>query len=139
MSEVNFTNLKADLENISTALLELAREDHMTEGEYNAFNGQIFYMEEKVQEIQKALESDPIVQVTYDPTKTDDGGDAYDTLILDALSTQEQTDGGAEGCSTSRTIYAHYATTDEADSASDAVEALGLDGVACEVFAEGGY
>jgi hypothetical protein len=82
---------------------------------------------------------DPILQVTYDPTKTDDGGDAFDLLILDALSTQEQTDGGAEGCSTSRTIYAHYATTDEADEAAEAVEALGLSGVVCEVFVAGGY
>ena len=82
---------------------------------------------------------DPILQVTYDPTQHRDGGHSFDTLILEALSTQEQTDGGAEGCSTSRTIYAHYSTTDEADMAADAVEALGLSGVACEVFVEGGY
>ena len=56
MSEVNFTTLKADLENVCTALMTLARKGHMTEGEYNAFNGQIFYMEEKVQEIEEALQ-----------------------------------------------------------------------------------
>ena len=55
MSRVNFTTLKADLENVCTALMTLAVEGHMTEGDYNAFNGQIFYMEEKVQEIQEAL------------------------------------------------------------------------------------
>jgi hypothetical protein len=84
--------------------------------------------------------TDPIVQVTYDPTKIHpDLHDLVDGLIGRALSTQEQTDGGAEGCSDSRTIYAHYATTDEADSASDAVEALNLDGVEVEIYVQGGY
>jgi len=84
--------------------------------------------------------ADPLVQVTYDPTQLHpELHDFVDGLIMAALSTQEQTDGGAEGCSDSRTIYAHYATTDEADSASDAVEALGLDGVAVEIYVQGGY
>ena len=56
MSEVNFTCLVADLENVCTALMTLAQEGHMSAEEYNAFNGQIFYMEEKVQEIQAELE-----------------------------------------------------------------------------------
>lgn len=60
MSEVNFTCLIADLENVCTALMTLAQEGHMTAGEYNAFNGQIFYIEETVQEIQEALECECI-------------------------------------------------------------------------------
>ena len=62
MSEVNFTNLKADLENVQSAFAQLMNENHFSESEFNAFNDQLFYMMYEADEINEELNSseDPL-------------------------------------------------------------------------------
>lgn len=62
MSEVNFTNLKADLENVQSAFAQLMNENHLSESEFNGFNDQLFYMMYEANEINEEInaETDPL-------------------------------------------------------------------------------
>jgi hypothetical protein len=53
LSEVNFTNLKADLENVCTAFFSLMKQERISITDYNQINEQIWNMEKKVEEIEE--------------------------------------------------------------------------------------